>query len=362
MKIVQVLPNISYGDAVSNDALNIDKALSEKGYSTNIYSIGIDNRLKEKVKEYKNIEEENLEESDIVIYHKAIGTRITYELQKLKCQKVMRYHNITPSKYFKNYNKIAYNSVKYGRKGLEYAQKYIDHSIADSTYNKNELLELGYKNVEVIPVLISFEDYKKEPDSKILHKYKDNKVNILFVGRIAPNKMQEDVIKSFYYYNKYINKESRLILVGNDNGFENYSNLLRNLIKELELENDVIFSGHIKFEEMLAFYQIADIFLCMSEHEGFCVPLIESMYFEVPILAYNSSAIKETLGGSGILINKKNYLMIAELINQIIENNDLKNQIINNQKKQLKKYELNNVKQKLFNVIMNLKINSEAKK
>ena len=353
MKIIQVLSNISYGDAVSNDALNIDRILKKKGYLTSIYSIGIDNRLKNRVKEYKDIEKENLKESDVVIYHKAIGTKITYDLQKLKCKKVMRYHNITPSKYFKNYNKIAYNSVKYGRKGLKYAQKYIDYSIADSTYNKNELLELGYKNVEVVPVFISFEDYKKDGSLKILQKYNDNKINILFVGRIAPNKSQEDVIKSFYFYNKYINKNSRLILVGNDSGFEKYSKLLKNLVKDLYLEEDVIFSGHIKFDELLAYYKISDLFLCMSEHEGFCVPLVESMYFNIPILAYNSSAIKETLGGSGILVNKKNYLMIAELINQIIENKELKEQIIQNQKKQLNNYKLVNVEKKFLEIIEN---------
>ena len=241
--------------------------------------------------------------------------------------------------------------MEYGRKGLEYASRYFDYSLADSNYNKSELDELNYKNTMTLPILIPFEDYKKEPDKEVIKKYLDGKKNILFVGRIAPNKAQEDIIKSFYYYKKYINKDSRLILVGNSNGFENYLELLKKLIKELELENDVVIIGHIKFEEILAFYKVADLFLCMSEHEGFCVPLVESMFFEVPILTYNSSAIKNTLGNSGIIVNKKDYFLIAELMNFVLSDKDVKKEIINNQNKRLEDFQLEKVEKQLLEFI-----------
>ena len=349
IKIIQVLPTISYGDAVSNDAINIDKFLRKNGYKTEIYAENIDKKLKGKVFKISKLKKVN--KNDILIYHKSTGTDLSFLLERYKCKKVMRYHNITPGKYLEKYNKYLYNLVEYGRKGLEHASRYFDYSLAVSDYNKSELDELKYKNTTTLPILVPFEDYKKEPDKKVIKKYSDRKKNILFVGRIAPNKAQEDVVKSFYYYKKYVNKDSRLILVGNDNGFENYSDLLKKLVKELGLENDVVFPGHIKFEEILAFYKVADLFLCMSEHEGFCVPLVESMFFEVPILAYNSSAIKDTLGNSGVIVNKKDYFLISELINYILSDENVKKEIIKNQNKRLEDFKLEKVEKQLLGFI-----------
>ena len=349
IKIIQVLPTISYGDAVSNDAINIDKILKKNGYETELYAENIDKKLKDKVFKISKLKKVN--KNDILIYHKSTGTDLSFLLEKYKCKKIMRYHNITPGRYLEKYNKYLYNLVEYGRKGLEYASKYFNYSLAVSDYNKNELDELKYKSTMTLPILIPFEDYKKEPDKKVIKKYSDGKKNILFVGRVVPNKAQEDIIKSFYYYKKYANGDSRLILVGNDNGFKNYSDLLKRLVTELGLENDVIFSGHIKFEEILAFYKVADLFLCMSEHEGFCVPLVESMLFKVPILAYNSSAIKETLGNSGVLVNKKDYFLISELMNFILSDENIKKEIIKKQNKRLEDFQLEKVEKQLLEFI-----------
>ena len=349
IKIMQVLPTISYGDAVSNDAINIDKILKKNGYKTELYAENIDKKLKDKV--FKISELKKVNKNDVLIYHKSTGTDLSFSLEKYKCKKVMRYHNITPGKYLEKYNKYLCNLVEYGRKGLEHAGRYFDYSLADSNYNKNELDELRYKNTMTLSILIPFEDYKKEPDKKVIKKYSDGKKNILFVGRVVPNKAQEDIIKSFYYYKKYTNGNSRLILVGNDNGFKNYSDLLKKLVTELGLENDVIFPGHIKFEEILAFYKVADLFLCMSEHEGFCVPLVESMLFKVPILAYNSSAIKDTLGNSGVLVNKKDYFLISELMNIILSDENIKKEIIKKQNKRLEDFQLEKVEKQLLEFI-----------
>ena len=349
IKIIQVLPTMSYGDAVSNDAINIDKILRKNGYISELYAENIDKRVKDKVFYISKLKKVN--KNDILIYHKSTGTDLSFSLQKYKCKKIMRYHNITPGKYMEKYNKYLYNLVEYGRKGLKYASTYFDYSLAVSDYNKNELDELKYKNIMTVPILIPFGDYEKVPDKKIIKTYSDGKKNILFVGRIAPNKAHEDIIKSFYYYKKYVSEDSRLILVGNDGGFENYSKLLKKLIKELNLESDVIFPGHIKFEEILAFYKVADLFLCMSEHEGFCVPLVESMFFEIPILAYNSSAIKYTLGNSGVIVNKKDYFLISELMNFILSDENVKKEIIKKQNKRLEDFKLEKVEKQLLEFI-----------
>ena len=352
IRIIQILPTIKYGDAVSNDALNINDILKKRGYEVFIYAENIDKKLE---KEVKKIEElDTVDTDDIIIYHKSTGTEMSYTINKYKCKKIMRYHNITPSKYFEKYNKIAYNLVEYGREGLRYVQKFIDYSLPVSEYNKQELIELGYKNIEVLPILISFGDYEREENKDIIEKYNDKKKNILFVGRVAPNKAYEDIIRSYYYYKKYVNNNSRLILVGTDDSFKNYSKVLKKFVEDLSL-NDVIFTGHIKFEEILAYYKIADLFLCMSEHEGFGVPLVESMYFEVPILAYNSSAIKETLKDSGVIVNKKDYFLISELMDLILSSEDIKKEIIKKQNKRLKDFKTEKIENQLVEFIEKIK-------
>ena len=156
---------------------------------------------------------------------------------------------------------------------------------------------MGYTcPIDVCPILIPFSDYEKEPDRRVLRRYKgDGKTNLLFVGRIAPNKKQENVIRAFYFYHKYYSPDSRLFLVGSWSGMESYYERLCDYVKALGIAEHVVFTGHIRFDEILAYYHLADVFLCMSEHEGFCVPLVEAMYFHVPIVAYSCAAVPDTL-------------------------------------------------------------------
>jgi glycosyltransferase involved in cell wall biosynthesis len=207
--------------------------------------------------------------------------------------------------------------------------------MADSAFNKGELVKRGYTcPIDVRPILIRFEDYKKAPDEATVKKYSDGKKNLIFVGRIAPNKKQENVIRAFYCYKK-LNPGSRLILVGSERGMENYQERLIKYARALGIGDDVIFTGHIKFSEILAYYHIADVFVCMSEHEGFCVPLVESMFFDTPIVAYDTSAISDTLGGSGILLGNNDPVFAAEVINRVLTDEKLRKAVIEGQRRRL---------------------------
>ncbi len=185
---------------------------------------------------------------------------------------------------------------------------------------------------KVLSPFIDFEGLKKDPDKKILNRYNDDWTNLIFVGRITPNKKIEDVIKVFYYYKNTINPKSRLFIVGSFVGMEKYCSYLRALTLELNLQN-VILTGHVTTEELVAYYQLSNVFVCMSEHEGFCVPLVESMYFNIPIIAFNSTAIPYTLDGTGVLVNKKNFYMIAELIDIVLRDENYRGKIVNEQKR-----------------------------
>ena len=218
-----------------------------------------------------------------------------------------------------------------------------EYALADSEYNRQKLIRMGYKcPIDVLPILLDFDDYKKVPNKKILQKYDDKWVNIIFTGRIVPNKKQEDIISSFFYYKKYMNPKSRLFLVGSANGMEVYEKQLKLYVEQLHLE-DVHFTGHVGFDDILAYYKIADVFLCMSEHEGFCVPLVEAMLFDIPIIAYDSTAIRGTLNGSGFLLKEKNFQEIAGVINKVVSDCQLNEAILTNQR-----IRLNDFKQEII--------------
>ena len=253
----------------------------------------------------------------------------------MHCRKVMVYHNITPPQFFEEYSVKAAQLCQNGLEGASYLADKVDYCLAVSEYNKQDLIRMGYTcPIDVLPILIPFDDYAKTPSQQVIDRYSDGYTNLIFTGRIAPNKRQEDVIRAFYDYKKFYNPKSRLILVGGHNGMERYYHRLKSYINALELE-DVVFPGHIKFDEILAYYKIADVFLCQSEHEGFCVPLVEAMYFDVPVVAYDSSAIAGTLGGGGFLLKDKNPVETAGVINRVVTDEALRTQIIKNQQARL---------------------------
>lgn len=345
MKILQIMPTVSFGDAVSNDARAIDKVISDMGYKTGIYAENIDARLSYK-SVHKISELPKTTKDDIIIFNHSTGTDLCYKLRDISGHKIMIYHNITPPKFLEGYSLAAAKLCEYGYKGTKDIADIIEMAMVDSIFNAEELKSMGYKcPMNVRPILIPFEDYEQKPDKKIIDQFaNDGFVNILFVGRIVPNKKQEDVIAAFSYYKKHINSKSRLILVGSDNGMENYSRKLRKYADALLLD-DVIFTGHISFNAILAWYRSADVFLCMSEHEGFCVPLVEAMYFDLPIIAFDSSAIGNTLGGSGLLIDSKDPIEISLLIDRLVNDKTLKDEIISGQRERLRTFAYDRIKE-----------------
>lgn len=351
IQINQILPSISYGDAISNHALEIKKILKSWGYESEIYAQHIHPKLKNDAKvytEYKNSSDDN-----ILLFHYSIGSEITDFVRSLPDKKVLIYHNITPHSYFHGINDTLVNLLKDGRSELGSFSDEVVLVLGDSEYNREELEGLGFKNTGVLPIIIDFEKYARKPTQKILDKFNGGHSNILFVGRISPNKKQDDIIKMFYFYKKYIDPKARLFLVGSYEGMENYHELLINLIKELDL-NDVIITGKVNLKDLLAYYKIADVFVSMSEHEGFCVPLLESMYFELPILAHNSTAIPYTLNGSGVLFNQKRYEEVAWLTHILITDDKIRNRIIKKQKERLNEFKKPKIEMILKFYIMQL--------
>ncbi len=343
MRVIQLLPTLSYGDGVGNDVLAIDKLLKENGYDTMIYAENIDSRLPQEIVRYFD-KMPRIGEDDIILYHLSTGTQLNYRLSKLGGRKIIIHHNNTPPKWFVPYDKKAESLAAEGEKGIRYLADTAQYCLADSSFNREDLIRAGYRcRIDVLPILIPFEDYRKTPDAAVLERYQeDGFTNIVFTGRIAPNKKQEDVIEAFYYYKKYYNPKSRLFLVGSYGGMERYYGRLQDYVKRLGAE-DVYFTGHVRFDAILAYYRLADVFLCMSGHEGFCIPLLEAMSFDVPIVACCEAAVTETLGGSGIGMKERNTLLAAGLIDRVVRDQGLKAHVIQEQRKRLADFDTQKV-------------------
>ena len=183
--------------------------------------------------------------------------------------------------------------------------------MADSAFNAREIEAMGHPRAGVLPLVLDFKALRSAPDRRVLRQYRDGLVNVLFVGRCAPNKKIEDLLNAFYYFQRYVQPASRFIHVGSFAGLEQYHALLLARARELQLQH-VDLVGTVSQAELNAFYDVSRLFLCLSDHEGFCIPLIEAMTHRLPVLAYAAGAVPETLDGAGVLFREKRFDLIAE--------------------------------------------------
>jgi len=349
-----MVPNLAFGDAVGNDILAIDRLLRAQGYHTKIMAKVVDPKLKSARAEIIK-EVPRLNKNDILIHHLANGDELLKQLPVCDAKIVFRFHNITPAEYYFPYDANVYSICKKGREQLKEVNSLPDYCIADSDYNKQDLVNLGYRcPIEVNPVLVPLEDYDKQPNKAVVEKYNDGWVNIIFVGRIAPNKKQEDVIKTFSWYKKHLNNKSRLFLVGGDSTVK-YTQRLKEYVEFLG-SDDIYFTGKIPFVDILAYYRIASVFLCMSEHEGFCVPLVEAMKFHIPIVARSSSAIPYTLGNAGVIIKDNNPVIASLAIERVLDDESFRNTIIKRQDERLSYFSYDNVGSQFLRIIDRIRL------
>ena len=207
-------------------------------------------------------------------------------------------------------------------------------ALGDSAFNTEELVAAGFPRTGVLPVGPSFTHLETTAAGTMADAFDDGWTNILFVGRMIPNKKIDDLIRIFHAYKTRCNPRSRLLLVGSYGGFDLYFAMLQQLVARLRVP-DVFFMGHVSNEELSAFYDVADLFLCASEHEGFCVPLVEAMAADVPILAYAAGAVPETLGGAGLLFAPKDLEVAAEMLGMLVYDRALRAQVLAGQRRRL---------------------------
>lgn len=335
--IHQLLPNLSYGDAISNHALALQRLLRSWGHESEIYAQYVHEKMAGRC---RRLDELRTDDRSITLYHHSIGSiEVTALYRSMKGRRAMIYHNITPHHFFAPYRTRHHDLCRMGREELASFRDGVDMVLADSAYNGSELEALGFPRAHVLPILVDFDRLDETaPDFTAVSGLGDDWTCFLFVGRISPNKRQEDVIRAFGWYHRFINRRSRLFLVGDHGGMGAYLQDLREVVASLDLDGQVMFSGRTSLGELLGYYRRADLFLCMSEHEGFCVPLLEAMHHDIPILAYASSAVPETLGEAGVLLTGKDMPVAAEMAHLMTSDGPLREKILAGQRRRLEDF------------------------
>ncbi|MGE4054951.1 MAG: glycosyltransferase [Vicinamibacterales bacterium] len=325
----QVLATLGYGDAIGHEVLGIQRVLRQAGYQSDIFVETADRRLEHLTRDYRELVDAS-DPDNLLLHHFSIGSRASRTAYAVPDRMALIYHNITPPEYFVGLHRTLARQCFRGRRELLAYRDRCDLAMGDSPFNREDLDRLGFLRTAVLPVVPDFSHLDATPNDFVARQFDDDWTNILFVGRVIANKKIENLIRFFHAYHTKVNRRSRLLIVGVFSLFERYLAALNHLVEELGLEH-VHFTGHVSDEELVAYYDVADLFLCASEHEGFCVPLVEAFYMGVPVLAYAATAVPSTMDGAGVLFQDRDPDHVAALMDAILSNGALREELVSGQ-------------------------------
>jgi L-malate glycosyltransferase len=331
VRIDQYVPGFAKHDAIGNHSLRIRSLLRQAGFDSDIYGEWIDPRVAKEARPYR---EARPQPGDVALYHASTHSSIVDWLADQAgrgVSVVSDYHNITPSSYFRRWEPAAADSMDLARAELDVLAPLVPLAMADSQFNEKELVAAGYARTATAHILVDLEEYHLPPDGRTLDRLRRQKAqggaNWLFVGRIAPNKCQHDIIGAFAAYRRVFDPAARLTLVGGATAVR-YLRALEQLTQTLELGESVTIADNVAFPDLLAYFAAADVFVCLSEHEGFCVPVLEAMELGVPVVAFDAAAVPETLAGSGVLLGDKDPWVVASAVAGLLAEPDRRTQLV----------------------------------
>ena len=334
MIINQWVPAAHKGDAIGDSARRVRDLLRSMGHESELYALTIDDNLRHEVRPFAD---PAAKQGQLTIFHYALPSPMTEAFASLGSGRVLQYHNVTPASYFAPYDPSLFRLAALGRDELATLAGHVDLALGDSEYNRRELEALGFGRTGVFPIAVDTSRVTQPANRPALDALLDDRlVNFLFVGRIAPNKKIEDIIRLAEFYKRYVDAYYRFIFVGRFDVVPRYYSMIRALMFEYRFLHDrFVFTGPVSDEELAVYYRHAAVYISMSEHEGFCVPLVEAMATDVPVLAYAAAAVPDTLGGAGVQFAPKDLEYAAELLASLTFDDGLRAQVIAGQRRRL---------------------------
>lgn len=330
LRIDQVVTGFDVGDAISEEAVAIRAWLRGQGHESDIVAQYIHEKLTNECIQWKP----GLVQRDRgLIYHHSIGAEINAEAIAHPGPKALIYHNITPPAFFAPYKPDLARLLQSGLDDLPKAASSFPHLLADSAFNAHELERAAGRPAKVLPLPVPPAKWAVAPDQPLLSALRrDGVKNILFVGRIAPNKCQHDLVRMMYHLLR-MGVDARLCLVGQALPGDAYVAEVARLASTFGIASRVWIPNKLSVSELAAAWAAADAFVSLSEHEGFGVPLIEAMCFNVPVVAFACTAIPETMGGAGVLLPHKGDLVeAAALVREVLTDRNLRREILGSQR------------------------------
>jgi glycosyltransferase involved in cell wall biosynthesis len=334
MIVNQWVPAAHKGDAIGDSARRVRDLLRTMGHRSDMYAMTIDDVLADDVRPFADPEARR---GDMTIFHYALPSPMTDAFGSLTAGRVLQYHNVTPASYFAPYDPGLFRLAALGRDELGTLVGRVDVALGDSEYNRQELDALGFGRTGVFPIAVDTTRITQPARRPALETILDDGlVNFLFVGRIAPNKKIEDHIRLAEVYKRYVDAYYRFIFVGRFDVVPRYYSMIRALMAEYRFLNDrFVFTGPVSDQELAVYYRHAAVYVSLSEHEGFCVPLLEAMAADVPVLAYAAAAVPDTLGGAGVQFAPKDLEYAAELLGTLAFDDGLRARVIAGQRRRL---------------------------
>jgi glycosyltransferase involved in cell wall biosynthesis len=334
MRIDQWVPALHRGDAIGDSARLMRDAFRRWGHAADVYALETDQDLVGDGRAWSEWRPGG--PRDIVILHYALPSILTAALKQHSGRRILIHHNVTPPEFFAAYDPEMVRICTLGRAELAGLGRHVDLGLGDSEFNRRELEAAGFPRTGVLPIYLDFARYREAPGRVFSRMLEDDRVNLLFVGRIAPNKRQEDLIRIASYWKRFISPDVRLLLVGKAARRRHYTDALQAFFYEEGFTPaEVVLTGHVSHDDLLACYARARVFLCLSEHEGFGVPLVEAMLLDVPVLARRTSAVGDTLGDAGVQFDELRIDEVAEMAHLLATDEALRRQILIGQRRRL---------------------------
>jgi glycosyltransferase involved in cell wall biosynthesis len=331
MIVNQWVPAAHRGDAIGDYARLVRALCRSWGHTSEIYALTADADLADDVRPWNSPDARG---GDVTILHYAVPSPMSAAFGTLPGARVLQYHNVTPAHFFAPFDEGIAAMAARGRQELATLVDRVDLALAVSAFNREELDELGFARTGVLPLIVDTERLRSARPVPALEAWlQDGLVNILFVGRIAPNKKIDDHIRLAEVFKRYVDSYYRFIFVGKTDAVPRYFRAVQALVREYRMLPDRFwFVGPVPDEELSAYYRHAHAYVSLSEHEGFCVPLIEAMAMDVPIVAFAAGAVPETLGGAGLSFAPKDLEHAAELLGLAIYDHPVRDAVVAGQR------------------------------
>jgi glycosyltransferase involved in cell wall biosynthesis len=333
----QWVPALHRGDAIGDSARLMRDAFRRWGHQADVYALQRDDDLQGDGRPWSEWRAGG--PGDVVILHYALPSPLTAALRAHRGRRVMLHHNITPPEFFLGYDAEMVRICAIGREEWRQLRGEVDLALADSEWSRRELEKAGFARTGVLPIFLDFARYREAPAAPLLRLLHDGRTNVLFVGRLTPNKRQEDLLRLAAYWKRFISPDVRLLLVGKAPRRRAYLDALQAYARDEGFTPwEVLLTGHVAHDELLACYRSASLFVSMSEHEGFGVPLVESMLMRVPIVAYATTAVADTLGDAGVQFSGKAYPEMAEVGYRLTTDSRLREAVLAGQDARLRHF------------------------